>query len=936
MTHTEDELRTTLGEAVDMPIGQTKEALLEDVLRYAEAAELARVAFDTRMLMIDAYAAGNTPAKMFTPFARCLADWDRERSAYQPWVAHRLLWAFKHTVTSMLRYPEVPLDRVYAALDDMERRYHDGGHSMHAVYTHRHMVAMHVGDAGAADEWYEKWIASPRDQLSDCVGCEPTTKVHYLAARGRDAEATALAEPVLAGTLTCREQPHTILTELLLPYARTGAHDRARAAHLRAYRTLRIQPHELATIADHVQFCARTGNEARGLELLERHIGWLDLPRSPSSIMEFAAAGALLLRRVAETGHETLTVRRPAAGTRQAAEVPVTELAAQLAQQALAVAARFDARNGSTARTDHVRQVMAAQPVADHVPLTMTRTRPVASPAVETDLPAAELVDRAEYLLARQESARVEPMLRQLPGDLAPSLAARVTVLRARLSTDTDEQQAGLRSAADQFAALGDQRRRHVALGRVGASLCRGGRFDEGMALLHAAEEHFLTEGDDVDLAWNLLRQVDALVMTDRSAEALPMLDRAQECAERAGEDLAVGVAIADRVDVLWARQHDPAELLALLDAAIRAFQAADGGVGIAAAHQRIVALRQQTGEPALAVEAAREAVRVIPAGAPVAARAAVHLLYGRTLAAVDRDADALGEFTEAALLATESDEPALAAEARFALARTYRSVGQPLDALDVAEEALAGFHRAGEEIAADRCRFLLAETHVALNEPEQALLRYDEIATRTGERGEYLPCADALIAAADLMDRLDRDQLAADAYREGGDRAAQGGDQGRVAYCRYQEAMSLMWSGRIEDAVRVYESAEAVIAALPEDQPALRAWHSAQCAMSGARVLRAAGRLPDAVDKASLAVRLFAEGQAPERLPGARLTLGQLLVEADRAAEAEPVLRSAYQALSTQRPHRGAAVALAAALDRLDRPDEAAAIRAEGGVEHG
>ncbi|HEY1575276.1 MAG TPA: tetratricopeptide repeat protein [Pseudonocardiaceae bacterium] len=935
MTHTEDELRTTLGEAIDMPIGQVKEALLEDVLRHAEAAELARVAFDTRLVMINAYSGGSTPAKMFTPFARCLADWDRERSAYQPWVGHRLLWAFKHTVTAMLRYPEVPLDRVYAALDDMERRYQDGGHSMHAVYTHRHMVAMHVGDTAAADEWFEKWTAVPRDQLSDCVGCEPTTKVHYLAARGRDAEATALAEPVLAGTLTCREQPHTILTELLLPYTRTDRYDRARAAHLRAYRTLRIQPHELATIADHIQFCARAGNEARGLELLERHIGWLDLPRSPSSIMEFAGAGSLLLRRVAETGHETLTVRRPAAGTRQAAEVPVAELAAELAQQALAVAARFDARNGSTARTDHVREVLAAQPVADHVPLAMTRTRPVTPPAVETDVPVAELVERAEYLMARQESDRVAPLLHRFAGDLDPALAARVTVLRARSATDVDEQQAGLRSAADQFAALGDQRREHLALGRLGASLCRGGQVEAGMALLHAAEHHFLAEGDDVDLAWNLLRQVDALVMTDRFGEAFPVLDRAQECAERGGDNLAIGVAIANRVDVLWARQdYDPAQLLALLDRAIQAFQAADGGVQIAAAYQRIIALRRQTGENDLALDAAREAARVIPAGAPVAARASVHLQYGRALVAVDRHAEALSEFTEAALLATEAGEPTLAAESRFALAHTYRAVGQSLDAMDVAEEALTGYQRAGDEIAADRCRFLLAETHVALNEPELALLRYDEIATRTGERGEYLPSADALIAAADLMDRLDRDQLAADAYHEGGERAAQGGDRFRVAYCRYQEAMSLMWSGRIEDAVRVHESAEAVVAALPSDR--LRTWHSAQCAMSGARVLRAAGRLADAVEKASLAVSSFTECQAVERLPGARLTLGQLLVEADRAAEAEPVLRSAYETLSSRGPHRGAASALAAALDRLGRGDEAAAVRAEGGVESG
>ena len=55
------------------------------------------------------------------------------------------------------------------------------------------------------------------------------SKVRYLAARGRDEEAVALAEPVLAGRLTCTEQPQTILTALLLPYLRTGPAGRGRA-----------------------------------------------------------------------------------------------------------------------------------------------------------------------------------------------------------------------------------------------------------------------------------------------------------------------------------------------------------------------------------------------------------------------------------------------------------------------------------------------------------------------------------------------------------------------------------------------------------------------------------------------------------------------------------------------------------------------------------
>src|SRR5262249_57206063 len=106
-----------------------------------------------------------------------------------------------------------------------------GGHSLQAVYRQRWGIAHHVGDATAADEWYARWCAAPRDQNSDCEGCDPGARVTHLVGRGRDEEAVALAEPVLAQRLTCAGQPHSILTDLLLPYPPTGRLSRAPATH---------------------------------------------------------------------------------------------------------------------------------------------------------------------------------------------------------------------------------------------------------------------------------------------------------------------------------------------------------------------------------------------------------------------------------------------------------------------------------------------------------------------------------------------------------------------------------------------------------------------------------------------------------------------------------------------------------------------------------
>ncbi|NUR25635.1 MAG: hypothetical protein HOV83_07255, partial [Catenulispora sp.] len=306
---TANEVRELLHQVWEAPDGPAQIALAEGALRQAEALGDADVEFAARMAATNAFHRGGEPAKAFVTFARCLADYDADPSRRSAEDEHLLLWYFKYVISSMARFPEVPLERTQAVLDDMERRYRSGGHSLHAVYAYRHTIASHVGDVEQADSWYRQWDSAPRDENSDCAGCDPTSKAYHLVWRERYEDAIALAEPALAGRLTCSEQPHSILTALMVPYLRTGRLDQARDAHRRAYRAFQNNPADLGSVAEHVEFCGLTGNEMRGLELIERHLGWLDRPPTPKSEMEFASAAAFVLRRLVAAGRGDLAVR---------------------------------------------------------------------------------------------------------------------------------------------------------------------------------------------------------------------------------------------------------------------------------------------------------------------------------------------------------------------------------------------------------------------------------------------------------------------------------------------------------------------------------------------------------------------------------------------------------------------------------------------------
>jgi cellulose synthase operon protein C len=355
---TADEVWQTLERARHMPYAAARIAVYDEVLRHVDSVGDPELAFTARMEAADGYVYGGEPARAFAPFAWCLNDFDHHPGPYHQHHRHELLWLLKNMVGDMTDYPDIPLDRAEAALDEMERRFQEGGHSPQAVYKRRYLVADHIGRPDEADGWFELWQAAPRDALSDCIGCDPSTAAEYLNARGRWDETVALAEPVLAGRLTCHQQPQAMLNQLMVAYAYTGDTEKAIEAHRRAYRRQRNNLADMWEVGEHIGFLARAGHEHCGLEILQRHIGWLDKAPSPMAEMLFAAYSAQLLRRLTEMGHGELTVRRAAD------ETAVAELALEMATRARALAARFDARNGTDHQSRLIEDEINAQPYA--------------------------------------------------------------------------------------------------------------------------------------------------------------------------------------------------------------------------------------------------------------------------------------------------------------------------------------------------------------------------------------------------------------------------------------------------------------------------------------------------------------------------------------------------------------------------------------------
>jgi hypothetical protein len=305
---------------------------------------------------------------MLPAFAWCLAAFDRERARFDDDDAEMLRWYHKWAIATLRSTPRVGLPQTVAALDDMERRYREGGHSMQAVYNARARTAEHVGDEAEARRYLELWRTAERDENSDCAGCDPCRQAELYASWGEWDRAVRMLEPILSGAIGCEAQPERALAAALVPYLRIGRYDDAARAHVRAYRRHRHERDAFPYLGEHLRFCALTGHLDRGLDILAEHLTWLDRPSDERSAMDFCAAAALVCRLAAAAG-SSRTLSRPEYGDRPAGEVPVARLGEELAAQARDLAARFDARNGTDHQSRRIESVLAATPVVDGVEL---------------------------------------------------------------------------------------------------------------------------------------------------------------------------------------------------------------------------------------------------------------------------------------------------------------------------------------------------------------------------------------------------------------------------------------------------------------------------------------------------------------------------------------------------------------------------------------
>ncbi|MFB7933527.1 tetratricopeptide repeat protein [Streptomyces sp. NPDC056039] len=536
-----DALRRAMAENSDEPEGPARNARAEELLTAAEKLNVPLAVIEALGHQLKVYNYSSEKGKMFVPFARLLRLWDEHPEDFDEYETHSLHWVFKWVSSGMLDQPHIPLASIEKWLGEMEHRYRLAGHSERAVRGAEHSVAAHVGDVARAERAYAAWLAADRDAMADCHACELHGQGWWQAELGRDAEAVELWRPVLEGEYACAHEPHTALASSLVPLLRLGRLDEARAHHLRGFRLVRAMESMRGAYAEHVEFCALTGNEARGLELLAERPAYFTDDGQPQSRLDFMSVVALLMDRLTGLGLGDRQVPGP-----PGREWTARELAAHSRAEALALAARFDERNGTAHVSERARARMERQPPVERLPLGVrsVRTVPAPAPPAVTTAVTARLDLPALLAEARRLSDTLRP--NAVEAWAAVAGAAEGVELDPRDRAEiADHEAMGLgpegaalfERAAELYAEAGDPGEALAARARAAYVRALGGEVTEAVAAVAGPYDEILAlyAADGTGL-----RQTASVVM----GRARILMRRAHE-AEGPGTEAALAEAEA-------------------------------------------------------------------------------------------------------------------------------------------------------------------------------------------------------------------------------------------------------------------------------------------------------------------------------------------------------------------------------------------------------
>ena len=910
------------------PWGPAEQALVSDAVALALEIGDERLEYEARMRQTASANMNGATDVMLNSFAWCLAHHDADPQRFPADLDYGgadLMWQFKWMASALRSSPAFSVEQISAVLDDMEAHYRTAGLGLSGVLTARFEDAWDAGRIDDAETLRVQLEATPRDEHSHCDACGRSQFAGFFADTDRDDDAIRLVEEMIEGGFSCGEEPEHALSRALLPYLRAGRPDDAKTAHLRSYRLAKDNPDNLRIVANNIVFAAITGNEARALTMVERHIAWLAHDGlNVDAHFAALAAFALALDRVTAAGHGQTPVR----GADSAALVPLfgehegvwsaAELAAASWAAAERIGSAFDERDGTDGHARSLARMRALGSVQYDVPIrsdAFVETAPASTP-LDADGWFERAMNLGQY---GAEKETLDALGRALesedPAKRAQLLSMRIGILVALDHADKAAEVLPSRLEALRAAGLSAQADLEERLGLATFGL-NTPESAEGLERELGADDG-LPAWSRGDLA---LSRASLHLMADETDAALDLAERAARHFATADDArLSNTTTLVALSAVLGKGDLEAASVL------LERFLAQDDlSIGHRArALQTRARLRGGNEEYALGAADADEACRLLAGLGATSALGSAHLLAGALWEDAGDPEKALARYRVTSRIAEQEDGDRAGAD--FRLARAMLAVGDAEEAAELFGTVLEREEQ-GEVPAGSRAMTasMLARALSAAGEFGQSVGAYGYAAELYGEAEQHADQALSLLERAKILARFDEHDDAIELLESASEIVRKDPEAiGTLADVLHN--LGQAYGGRQDErAFALFDE----VAALAQEHDA--GWLLADVTDSRGRALGSLGRIDEAVAAALTASDGFAGLGDVGSAGGSELFAARLLAGNERGADAVPLYRAALDhGAEFPQLREVAALELGTLLESLGRTSEAAEVRA-------
>lgn len=310
----EKQILLKIKESRGLPPGDAKVNMLHDVCKLAASHQMEQLEYFSKKEFTTAAIQSGATDKIliFFPWLIAYADKNPERVSRL-----EIMWMNEWAVMTLLYYPQIPLNQVLKAFEDLQQRLKEIGITNRRLYELQRLVFLTLGDLDKAVDAHDRFLNEPKSTgkpngiTQSNAAMETYGHGFFLEKIGRVDAARQILRPVLSGYARDTDLRTMAQALMLVPLTTLGETELAAKYCLQAWHRLELLAVNVPMLADIIAFLVKSDNVDRAFNVYDQISMMGEEMKDNLEKVNFYSGAAYLMERMKGAGKQTIKVQLP-------------------------------------------------------------------------------------------------------------------------------------------------------------------------------------------------------------------------------------------------------------------------------------------------------------------------------------------------------------------------------------------------------------------------------------------------------------------------------------------------------------------------------------------------------------------------------------------------------------------------------------------------